>query len=91
VDLGQQSIGPIRENAPKIQEMMSQQDARDELDFELEQIIICALSAQDALKAGNFLTDHEASEWANLIYGFNCGLIHLQMNMRTPHRAKELQ
>ena len=70
---------------------MNQQDARDELYFELEQIIMTALTAQSAIKAGHWLTEPEVAEWANLIYGFNCGLLHMQMSMKTPHRNEALQ
>ena len=65
--------------------------SQDELVYELEQLIMAALAGQAAIRDGHWMTDQEVSEWANLLYSFNCGLMHMQMNMRTPHRAKELQ
>ena len=68
---------------------MTRAESADELDFELEQLILAALSAQQQLRDGCMLTANELSEWSNLLYGFNNSFEYMHMAMSTHHRSKE--
>ena len=67
---------------------MDRAERAEELDFELEQLILAALAAQDQLREGCTLTDSELNEWGHLLYGFNSSFVYMHMTMSTHHRSK---